>query len=75
VGILSLHHPFYKIHPKDSEEYRRVLKEGIQEGTYKAPHLKLLNPNSKVLDLLKMISADMYIEILTGSEMEAIWNF
>ncbi len=75
VGVRSIHRLFYDLHPRDSIEFRRVLDEGIQRGTYKAPHLKLLNPNSRVLQLLKTISADMYLDILAGSEMEAIKAF
>jgi hypothetical protein len=44
------------------------------DGTYKAPHLKLLSPAKRVLDSLKLISLDMYIDIFVN-EQEAIAAF
>ena len=70
AGIRSLHRLFYQLHPEGSEEYKRIIDEGIRKGTYKAPHMKLFNPSPRVFNLLEMMSMDMYIDILTGKETE-----
>ena len=75
TGFRSLHNLFYMLHPEGSEEHKRVMDEGVRKGTYKAPHLKLLNPNKRVMDLLTMVSADMYLEIIQGDLLNAVGAF
>jgi hypothetical protein len=73
VGIRSLHHLYDLLHPATAEE-TKAIHRGVLDGTYKAPHLKLLNPTKRVLDSLKLTSLDMYYDIL-GNEQEAIAAF
>ena len=75
VGLRSIHTLFYHLHPEGSEEYRLILEEGVRKGTYKAPHLKLLNPQKRVLESLKAVGVDMYMSILTGDELKAVNTF
>jgi anti-anti-sigma regulatory factor len=70
AGIRSIHRLFYQLHPEGSAEHKRIMDEGIRQGTYKAPHMKLFNPSPRVFNLLEMMSMDMYIDILTGKEAE-----
>jgi len=75
AGIRSLHRLFYKLHPEDSAEYKRILNEGIRQGVYKASHMKLRAPVSHVTDPLKIMGVDLYMEILNTSEKEAVSTF
>ena len=75
AGMRSIHRLFYQLHPEGSEEHKRIMNEGVRMGTYKAPHVKLFNPAKRVLELLQLTSADMYIDILTGKEAQAIAAF
>jgi hypothetical protein len=75
AGLRSIHNLFYKLHPEGSEEHKRILKEGVRKGTYKAPHLKLLNPQKRVLESLKAVGVDMYMSILSGDELKAVETF
>lgn len=70
AGIRSMHRLFNQLHPEGSEEYKRIMDEGVRKGTYKAPHMKLFNPSKRVLNLFEMMSMDMYMDILTGKEEE-----
>jgi len=50
------------------------VKKGIREGTYKSPHLKLLNPSKETLKTFEISGFDMYIEIF-HDKAEAIASF
>ena len=73
IGIRSIGGLYDSLHPGTPEE-KKAIYEGIRSGTYKAPHLKLLNPSSRVMDLFKMVSLDMYLEIFTD-ERKALAAF
>ena len=75
AGMRAIHRLFYQLHPEGSPEHKRIISEGIRKGTYKAPHMKLLNPTTRVLELLKMTGVDMYIDILTGKVEKAVKAF
>jgi anti-anti-sigma factor len=72
IGIRAIHRLFYSLHPEGSKEFQRILDEGVRQGSFKAPHLKLLNPSRRVCDILTMMGVDMYIDILTGTVQEAM---
>ena len=38
-------------------------REGVRTGKFKSPHLKLLNPTPRVLQVLQMAGYDMFLEI------------
>ena len=38
------------------------MKQGIHDGTFKSPHLKLVSPTPRVAEVLKMSGLDMVIE-------------
>ena len=42
----------------DKEMYRQ-----INDGSFKSPHLKLLNPTKEVMEVLKMSGFDMLVSI------------
>lgn len=63
VGIRALTAAYDWLHPVHSAEERKAVGQGIHNGTYKAPHLKLVNLSPRVLNVLVMVGLDMYLEI------------
>ena len=39
------------------------MKQGLRDGTFKSPHLKLVNPTRHVREVLSMAGLDMFLEI------------
>ena len=71
AGFRALHQIFNRlrsVHP-DSNLSDDEVKKGISAGTYKSPHLKLLNPSKETRTAFEMSGFDMYIE--TYSDMKA----
>ncbi len=65
AGLRALNHIFKElraIHP-DSNLGEEELKKGISAGTYKSPHLKLVNLSTETKTVFNMSGFDMYIEI------------
>lgn len=62
AGIRALNGIYALLHPAKSEDEGKAVRKGIREGTYKAPYLKLLKPNKDVLQVLKMVGIDMYVD-------------
>jgi anti-anti-sigma factor len=76
AGMRALQHIYEQLralHP-DSDVSHEDVKKGIRAGTYKSPHLKLLNPSKETLKTFEMTGFDMYIEIFTD-KAEAIASF
>ncbi|MFC2037437.1 STAS domain-containing protein [Chloroflexota bacterium] len=72
AGLRAIHYIFMLLRTDSSEEGTESVRKGISEGTYRSPHLKLLNPNRNVLQVLKMAGFDMFLEI--HSKMKAAIN-
>jgi anti-anti-sigma factor len=67
AGFRALHQIFNKLrslHP-DANLSDEEIKKGISAGTYKSPHLKLLNPSKETKTAFEMSGFDMYIETYT----------
>ncbi len=62
AGIRALNQIFKLLQP-DSAESKQAMEQGLRDGTFKSPHLKLLNPTQHVLRVLQMAGLDMFIEI------------
>lgn len=62
AGIRALNHIFRLLQP-DSDESKQAMEKGLRDGTFKSPHLKLLNPTQHVLRVLQMVGVDMFLEI------------
>jgi anti-anti-sigma factor len=63
AGLRALHHIFNELRARDpqapsEEEVRR----GISAGTYKSPHLKLLNLSNETRATFDLSGFDMFIE-------------
>ena len=65
AGIRSLTTLYNLLNPVKSDEEKHEISQGLRTGTYKAPHLKLLNPSDRVLQVMKMSGLDMYLDIFT----------
>src|SRR3972149_7695299 len=66
AGLRALHQIFNKLREVNEENVTdEEMKKGISDGTYKSPHLKLLNlsENSKVA--FETAGFDLYIETFT----------
>jgi anti-anti-sigma factor len=66
-GLRAIHHVFNELrslHP-DANLSEDEVKKGIGAGTYKSPHLKLLNPSKETQIAIKTAGVDMYIESYT----------
>jgi len=64
AGFRSLHQIFNELralHPSSNLSEEEV-KKGISAGTYKSPHLKLLNLSKETRTTFEMSGFDMFIE-------------
>jgi ABC-type transporter Mla MlaB component len=74
AGLRALNSIFTLLRGQVSPEEEQAVGAAIRAGTYKASPLKLLNPSKKVLEVLKMMGYDMFLDIHTNSK-EAIASF
>lgn len=63
AGLRALHGIFLLLRGDTSAEDDQVMKKGLMDGTFKSPHLKLLNPSPAVLETLRTMGFDMFLEI------------
>ena len=68
AGIRALHSLYTQLHPSGTTAEKEAVYKGINAGTYEAPHLKLLKPNRKVEDVIKLAGLDMYLKSYTDEE-------
>ena len=72
-ALHSIHNKLRALHP-DVSLSDEDMKKGVSAGTYKSPHLKLLNLSSNTRKAFELSGFDMYIE--TFSDMKtAIASF
>lgn len=64
AGFRALHQIFNKLRSlqPDSNQSEAEVKKGISAGTYKSPHLKLLNLSRETQTTFEMSGFDMFIE-------------
>jgi anti-anti-sigma factor len=72
AGLRVLHTAYTLL--RDPSETEAAVSEGIREGTYFSPHLKLLKPSKMVQEVLKMAGYDMFLETHTD-EQKAVESF
>ena len=62
-GLRALHSIYELLRKSDApNESDEAVKQGIRAGTFSSPHLKLLNPSAKVVDVLHLTGYDMFID-------------
>ncbi len=63
AGIRAINNIFNLLRTGAPTESDSAIHQGLQDGTFKSPHLKLLNPPPRVADVLNMAGVDMFLEI------------
>jgi len=63
AGIRLLSSTFQRLRGNLPQESDEAMKHGIRDGTFKSPHLKLVNPTPRVLEVLKMSGLDMLFDV------------
>ena len=62
-GLRALHYVYTLLRTTSDDENDDSVQKGIAAGTYKSPHLKLVNPTRDVLQILRTTGYDMFLEI------------
>ena len=63
AGIRMINDIFKLLRTDAPGESDEAMRQGLKDGTFKSPHLKLVNPTRNVLDVLKMAGIDMFVEV------------
>jgi anti-anti-sigma regulatory factor len=63
AGIRAINHIFYLLRTGVPAESDEAIRAGLSAGTFTSGHLKLLNPNQRVAEALKMTGIDMFLEL------------
>jgi anti-anti-sigma regulatory factor len=74
AGLRAFHHIFTLLRTNTLKESDEAMSKGLRDGTFKSPHLKLVNPNAAVREVLKVSGFDMYLDIYR-SVKEAIASY
>jgi anti-anti-sigma factor len=74
AGIRVLSHLFNLLRGDLPQESDEAMKQGVRDGTFKSPHLKLASTAPRVAEVLKMSGLDMMIESYR-SVPEAVASF
>ena len=70
AGLRALHSIFNTLRSlqPDSNLSNEQVKKGISDGTYKSPHLKLLNLSKETQTAFELSGFDMFIETYTDRQ-------
>lgn len=70
AGLRALHHIFNNLRSSDTTSTMtdEEVRLGISAGTYKSPHLKLLNPSKETKSTFELSGFDMFIETFNDRE-------
>lgn len=69
AGLRALHQIFNKLRDVNEDSVtEEEMRKGINEGTYKSPHLKLLHLSENTRALFRSAGFDMYIETFTNRQ-------
>lgn len=63
AGLRALNDMLNQLRKLSPDVSDNEMRKGISAGTYKSPHLKLLNPSKETITTLETSGFDMYIEI------------
>ena len=75
-GLRALHFIYTLLRTDAPGESDQAVKTGIAAGTFRSPHLKLLGPTDKTLEVLKITGYDMFLEIYAKDKFDqAIASF
>jgi anti-anti-sigma factor len=62
AGLRAIHAAFIELRNLTPDMTDKEMRDGISAGTYKSPHLKLLNPSVNVRTALHTAGFDMYLD-------------
>ena len=74
AGLRALHYIFNLLHTDLAGESQAAMRQGLRDGTFKSPRLKLLSPQPAVLTTLHIAGFDMFLETHHTLE-EAVASF
>ena len=76
AGLRALHHIFNDLRARDTDNPRseEEIRRGISAGTYKSPHLKLVNLSKESKTAFDLSGFDMFIDTF-DDEQTAIDSF
>lgn len=74
AGIRLLNALFKMLRGDAPAESDEAMKKGLRDGTFKSPHLKLVNPTRHVREVLTMAGFDMFLEIYANLK-DAVASF
>jgi anti-anti-sigma factor len=63
AGLRAINHIYNLFHKETAGAEGEAVSQGLRTGKFKSPHLKLLNPTPRVLEVLQMTGFDMFLEI------------
>lgn len=63
AGLRVLQEAFSKLRSLSSSDSDKDMYRQIADGSFKSPHLKLLNPTKEVIEVLRMSGFDMLVSI------------
>jgi anti-anti-sigma factor len=63
AGFRAVSQIFKLLRGQLSTNAQTQMSQGLRDGSYKAPNLKLLGPNPRVLEALKLAGFDTFLEI------------
>ncbi len=63
AGIRLLNGAFHQLRGSLPQESDEAMKKGLRDGTFKSPHLKLVKPTPRVMEVLRTSGLDMLFEI------------
>ncbi len=63
AGLRAVNHIYNLFHKELAGAEGDAVKQGLRTGKFKSPHLKLLDPTPRVLEVLQMTGFDMFLEI------------
>jgi anti-anti-sigma factor len=70
AGLRALHSLFNELRARNPQADLddEQMKRGISAGTYKSPHLKLVNPSPETRTVFETSGFDMYIDTFTDMQ-------
>jgi anti-anti-sigma regulatory factor len=74
AGLRTINYIFKLLHAELPDASQAAMHQGLRDGTFKSPHLKLLNPQPAVQQALRLAGFDMFLETHASLE-EAVASF
>ena len=63
AAFRAIYYMFYALRTDATEDSDEAIRDGMQAGTYRSPHLKLARPTPRVEEVLKLAGTDQLLEI------------